>query len=914
MTSSFGISPQRQLRETFERPEEQAKPAAPAQPTQTPLQRGGQTLDFQGYQEDIALKQRVSSIADFVEAGTGITKLLVEKEAKRQVANAARAYDQAAAYEADTAEIGEAAKILRKQGQNALADQVVSTNPWFRYGWLKKKSEHAPAQTILHTQDWLDTNMRRLEQIEDPAEVTFEINNQVQKYYKKNYPDIPNNLYEANVAPVLAKAVPQLRASVLENHQKWKINFAKQEAFEGLFKGQKTWAATYFQSRSSSANLAATNQAFAANLLKTQADYLKKGFTKQQFITNVVTPYLKAIHIDADDNGVNDIAELGLSSAVETALNIKMPENGQMLFDLLDPESGVPLGRIYQQAKQSALISRNQFENAQQQLDYRESTKFMEGLEYTLDRELAGLTGAERSLRQRQLYKQFEDALETGKPVSLFVKDLTTGQVTQQSVKIPYGVSTSKLIKKIFTTGAPADPIKHNQDLIDATTRLALDPTDTLSDLLEQYEYGSTEYKALQSQALKARTNFSEKQWTTETNKIKNVAALAVTEANSLDLNEKLSGVNSVRATKQIKAQYREALKLQKLEAQKYAERYTRSRINQASAEELKDPNWWTSLEKDVSDVIKYDETLNNTEQFLPGKKRTTADSLFAETRNAAGEVIDATRLLNNENFLRLNKGLFKTNTLQNYYKTEPMFSSVTANNIANVVQSNQGSFTPEALAELRDGFALAKTANSAITLPEFLKGQFGKNVYGFYSDKNKTPLKFRDDRIKELQNRLATTATNRSTEIQYDDLNHGSRGDGAIDFRIRDKRTGSYNVHFNAPVLMRIRRVAFASGDFGRYSEAEVLQPEGGLKKGDLLRIGHAKGFGNLTPGQLLYPGQLWGYQHTPETYRIGVDQAAVPGAGLHLHVDILRNGVRLSQAETRRIFKDILVKRLAP
>jgi hypothetical protein len=112
----------------------------------------------------------------------------------------------------------------------------------------------------------------------------------------------------------------------------------------------------------------------------------------------------------------------------------------------------------------------------------------------------------------------------------------------------------------------------------------------------------------------------------------------------------------------------------------------------------------------------------------------------------------------------------------------------------------------------------------------------------------------------------------------------------------------------------MRIVSVQFDSGGFGRYSVGEVLQDQGELKAGDQVRIGHAKGFGNLIPGTVLYPGQLWGYQHTEDSYQIGIDQAATPGAGVHLHIDIIRNGVRLDQAKTRRIFKDILVKRLAP
>ena len=44
MTNSFGITPQRQLRDTFVKPEQKDR-AQPASPEMTPQRRGGQLLD-----------------------------------------------------------------------------------------------------------------------------------------------------------------------------------------------------------------------------------------------------------------------------------------------------------------------------------------------------------------------------------------------------------------------------------------------------------------------------------------------------------------------------------------------------------------------------------------------------------------------------------------------------------------------------------------------------------------------------------------------------------------------------------------------------------------------------------------------------------------------------------------------------
>jgi len=914
MTSSFGITPQRQVRDVFERPEEQAKPAAPAQPAQTPQQRGGQMIDVQGYQPDIALRQKVDDISKFVEAGNKFIPFLVEQDAKRQVDNAARAFDQAAQAQVESLEIGEAARQLRKKGMNELADQVVSTNPWFRHGWLTEKGKHAGQQGLIDLQSYVNTHISRLEKIEDPSEVSYELNDRVQNFVRKNYPDIPNHIYKAYISPVFTKGVPQIRSNILERHLKWKTTFAKQEALEGLISSTKTWAATYDQAKDSSTLGAQASGALGQALLNAQAKYISYGFERTDFITNVAVPFLKAVNLDFDEDGNIDVQERGLQGALAEALNIEMPGIGKRLFEMIDPDSGQTLGAMFQSMRNNALSRQNQLENAYQQIAYREATQFKSNLSYTLDRDLANLTGSERSIKQREIFNAYKQAANGDGKVSIFVRDPMTGEYTRQSVSIPGMVTAKDLKDTIFTTAGPVDQAKYIEDLETATARLANNPYDSLSDILQNYEFGTAEYKAIQGKALKSRTNFAEKEWSTETQLRVKTAQQVVSELNAADLQEALSGVNDRRVTLATKANYKAALKAQKLEAEKFAQNYVRRRIIEADPDQLKDPTWWTTLDQDLRDVIPLNESLSTTKQYLPGQKRLTADSLFAEERNASGEVVEATRLLNNENFLRLNKSLFNTNTLKQYYKREPMITPPTANNVAPVLQTGKGSFTPEALEDLRSGFELARALDSSVTLPEFLKAQLDKPVYGYIRDTVKNPIAFDQGRLQELNNRLQTVQTNKSTEVRYDDLNHGGRNDGAIDFHISDKRTGSLNTHFNAPVAMRITSVQFDSGGFGRYSVGEVLHDEGELKAGDLVRIGHAKGFGNLLPGTILYPGQLWGYQHTEKSYQIGIDQAATPGAGVHLHVDIIRNGVRLDQAKTRRIFKDILVKRLAP
>jgi hypothetical protein len=120
-------------------------------------------------------------------------------------------------------------------------------------------------------------------------------------------------------------------------------------------------------------------------------------------------------------------------------------------------------------------------------------------------------------------------------------------------------------------------------------------------------------------------------------------------------------------------------------------------------------------------------------------------------------------------------------------------------------------------------------------------------------------------------------------------------------------------DVPFAAPISMRITEVNFQEGGYGNYARGYVTSDAGGLLVGDIVSIGHARGFGKLKVGDELDEGDLWGWQHTEQSYRVGYDQAAGPGAGVHLDISITRGGKRLPQSEVRKIFLNHLSHRLS-
>ena len=98
MTSSFNIQPQRQLRDTFEQPEQRAEIAPPAQPEQVSQQRGGQLLDFTSYQPDLELQDKVNSIANLVETGQGLMRQNVKDQAEKVGFQVDKLFDQISQY------------------------------------------------------------------------------------------------------------------------------------------------------------------------------------------------------------------------------------------------------------------------------------------------------------------------------------------------------------------------------------------------------------------------------------------------------------------------------------------------------------------------------------------------------------------------------------------------------------------------------------------------------------------------------------------------------------------------------------------------------------------------------------------------------------------------------------------------
>lgn len=913
MTSSFGIQPQRQVRDYFQAPEQPARPAAPAEPTQVPQRRGGAIIDAQRFQEDIKLAQQVKSIEDIVEKTGKLSKSLVKEDAEKQMSMAARLFDQIAQYQLDTLEIGEAAKQLRKKGRDDLADQVVASNPWFRYGWLKTKAEFAGQKTAISTQNWANANMAELEQLEDPAEVTRRVQDYSQSYYQKYYPDVPVQMYSGIVSPVLSKAIPSILEDINEKHSAWKLKTNNQRGIQALTDATSIYAAVFKQGKTSPVISQQANEAWQASIIKNRTDYMNGGGTSQQWMENVLDPMLSNLLLDADDNGINDLVDKNIVNQAKAALNFKLPGLGDVtLLDLISPKNNVSFRTLLNRQHLAAVEAENKMESVNDQKQFRAVRKFKEALGFTLDQLTQGMDPGEAYDTQERLFNEIKKARTGNGVVTLTTQDPITGAITQQEFSVPVGFDLPEARKEIMSPRDEVDPRQFVRDQEEYARIQRENPMAEIPDeILRRYAPGSKEWDYFNNQKLTSRKNFGEKEWSAEITDLEASAAVEAKRLNDLALAEALKSVTGTRQKNAIKAKFANAKKVQVDQAKEFARRFARSSIQSATADNLNNPNWWDTVIKNrMLKVMGGDAVFTEPQQLFPGVKPTAIqDAYMAPERNPnTGEVESSQRMLSPTDFIAANRRLISSGKLQWYYANQPMITNVTAANLAAGV-TTQKAFTDDAIADLKDGYGLATQLKPGLTLKQFLEGQFNKNNYNFRG------LKLNDQRIRELENRIGGNISKPTgtTQVRHQEsgLQH-NHNPGAVDFWIEDKKTKSMRVPFAAPVKMEVVEVDFAPGNYGNYSRARVLENYGGLKVGDIISIGHARSFGGLAKGKILYPGNVWGYQHDERSYRVGIDQAITPGAGPHLDITISRAGRRLPQSEMRRIFLNTLVNRL--
>mgnify|MGYP007012461511 FL=1 len=132
MTNSFGITPQRQIREQVARPEAPTELAAPARPADEPVQVGGQLLDMRNYVPDTRGQEPIQKIASFLQDQGVFDRsidMMREDYIKKKKRQAEDLIEKEATALSDTAELGQEAEELKRRKQFEAARETQLRNP-----------------------------------------------------------------------------------------------------------------------------------------------------------------------------------------------------------------------------------------------------------------------------------------------------------------------------------------------------------------------------------------------------------------------------------------------------------------------------------------------------------------------------------------------------------------------------------------------------------------------------------------------------------------------------------------------------------------------------------------------------------------------------------------------------------------
>lgn len=335
MTSSFGITPQRQVRDLTQAPAAPERLPEPARPVATPEQVGGQLMYGRRFQEDTKTRQTLQSIESFLgENGMfqATQNLIFEKYKEDKKRQAETLLQQEAKALEDTQAIADETKRLQKQGEIALANQTRLSNPWVNFFFYDTKATNAGQTAAVELAAWGKQQASRLAEISSPAERAAAIAAKAQELLTP-YADVPEAFRAAKIDPLIGATIADLKADVNNKAFELKDRTIKQTGSEILL-GKWKLGAQF--------NLATGETQFGTDLLRAgvieQRDWLinKNGYSKQEATDALFDLFDKdAVFLDANGDQLNDIGQTYSAYNILRTLG-QIDVDGIKLTDLRD--------------------------------------------------------------------------------------------------------------------------------------------------------------------------------------------------------------------------------------------------------------------------------------------------------------------------------------------------------------------------------------------------------------------------------------------------------------------------------------------------------------------------------------------------------------------------------------------------
>lgn len=355
MTSSFGITPQRQLRDYTAQPEKPAALPKPAEPATEPQRVGGQLIDARSFQQDVTTAQTLKSIEQFL-GDQGVfakeSAAYFERYKEQKKEEALNLYKQEALAYQQSIENSKDVKALEKKGDSELATQLRVTNPWTNFFYYTLKAEDASNDVGYNLAAWGENNLDDLAKTKDPAARKAAIALQAKKFLEP-YQDLPAAFITGKIDPVIASVQSKLSAKVVERSFELKnleiIDVSRQHLRNGIAQVAKA-----AQARDQSGVVRAQGQ--LEGIFRQTLGYLEEvhGY-KERKGTEVIAAALDKLWIDENNDGLNDIGNFLTGDTVVAALAKVKTKDGISLSELVYDDKGSTIGALVQDQYADAL-------------------------------------------------------------------------------------------------------------------------------------------------------------------------------------------------------------------------------------------------------------------------------------------------------------------------------------------------------------------------------------------------------------------------------------------------------------------------------------------------------------------------------------------------------------------------------
>lgn len=903
MTSSFGITPQRQIRDLVAAPEQPVALPAPAQPAQTPKRVGGQLLYGQQFQPDTQTAQRIESIENFLAKG-GVydqtQKLEFEKYKTNKQQEAINLLSSEATVYKDSLQNAEETRVLRNNNQEALARQNQLRNPWVNYFYYDTKATNAGRSIAVELGTWGKQNADMLAELPEDERATV-LATKTQEFMKP-YADLPSAFVSAKIDPFVSNTLVDIKKDVIQKTYQRKVLTDRQTAIDKFYGGLNLGASLIKGSLGSAKGMILGQQQVQQGYNESYNYFVNvRGYSERQF-HEALSSELGRLFIDNDGDSYNDIGEAyGFVNMVQSLSQIKT-KDGISLVDLRNSK-GETFRNILEAGATQALKRSETYQAALDRNIQRQKREYSRALTTDSVAFYANNPAPteEQISEQRSLAKQAN--LEAAR-AGLLPEGMSLEDANSTVDKLyPYQTKDIGPTDKALLEAEIQERINNGETELPTDLRERLEGTDLLGKAITEFAEARKNASSVNFQAPKKSI-------------IKDLVDGLKSNFQKDPEYATASGLKGIRdiAKDSLNAAVTQASPRLRAEASAYVNEQLRQA--QRAGKDISDPNVQFEILQRAQSVFYARPEYNDVDAYadVSTGKPATGPALGNDNASQGGGTtkpwkININDTDNRQAFASVASKYFGTNvsSMRNYLRNNFVLNNDEIKELNSVLQTGDTSKlstgTRRSLANLQRAF------NNKITTAELAKLQSNR----FYN--RKTFPAVMEQNARKLQESLRVAQSSggqrpQDTSIIVNNWHHVHSANRAVDFRI-ERQNGQIGNPVPAPFTGEI----VSSGREGGFGLTMVIRADAngpGYRKGDLVRIAHLAAL-YYKPGQRIQRGVPIG--KAGDGVGASDSRPGYSGTGAgdngHIHIQLYRPGGASRQYQYSQETQNTFVRR---